>query len=221
MSTLDRDRRAGRYCDAVPTTHTRGMRRWLVVMILLASTMGVQAAWACPEPHTSERDLVLRQMARMQAAEYQELKVRVGVLGALGLAGVGLLLARHFRRVNALHDAQPEPLSLLVAERLARTAQRRGGVVAAVGIAGVPALVIMNVWLPAIIATIVAAVGVRRFGIARSVLEMVDAPDRVAAEAIGHIVVVRSPIQEVQLEVAPGALARERRRAVPMARAMR
>jgi hypothetical protein len=138
----------------------------------------------------------------------------------LGVAFATLLLVRHFRRVNAVQRARPVPVSLLVVERLARAAQRRAGVIAAVGVVGVPALVVMHAGPLAIISTIVASIGLRGYGIARAVLEMVETSSpSVTADLLSHIVVVRSPVSEVQLEVAPRALARELRHAVPIARA--
>src|SRR5262247_3721754 len=45
----------------------------------------------------------------------------------------------HFERVREAQRSAPAPVSLLVAERVARTAQRRAGMLAAIGIVGVPA----------------------------------------------------------------------------------
>jgi hypothetical protein len=265
------------------TTHTRAMRRWFVVIVLLVLTMSTPV-WACPFPPDQParvvkdippmppdgggtdapdrgesiamldvypvelleveplvvRDVLLasgeeplalldvelvtlRELEHGAARDVERGASRVpaGGLALLTIAGLSLLLMRHFRRVGTLRDSLPVTVSLLVAERLARAAQRRGGVVGAIGIVGVPALVAMDLGLLAIISTVVAAIGVRRFGVARSVLQMVDAARNVTAEAIGHLVVVRSPLQEVHLEVAPGALARELRHAVPTARAVR
>jgi hypothetical protein len=200
------------------------MRRLLVVMVLLGSTMGTQA-WSCPYPPLDDGE---HQMA-MRRAPGDDLALRgeslpppvpAGWLVLAGMIGLTGMVVRHFRRVNALRDAVAEPISLLVAERLARASQRRGGVIAAIGIVGVPALVVMDMGMLPIISTIIGAIGVRRFGIARSVLQLIETPSyRVAAERIGHIVVVRSSITEVQLEVAPGELASELRRAIPTARA--
>jgi hypothetical protein len=226
------------------------MRRWLVVIALLVLTMSAPA-WSCPFPEEQPRRIVTDievipvtlhevepgeeplalldvELVTLRELEQEALgdvesgpAVPAGGLALLGLTGLSLLLVRHFRRVRALHDAEPAPISLLVAERLARAAQRRGGVVGAIGIVGVPALVAMDVGMLAILSTIIAAIGVRRFGVARSVLQMIDVAHNVTAEAISHLILVRSPLQEVHLEVAPGALARELRHAVPTARAVR
>lgn len=135
---------------------------------------------------------------------------------------LGGLLARHFRRTTTLSRAAPVPVSLLVAERLARVVQRRHGVIAAVGIVGVPALIAMGVGPLAIFATIVGSIGLRGFFIARAVLHLIEASgDRASAEARAHIVTVRTPDREEHLEVAPGALAAALRHAVPTSIARR
>ncbi len=148
------------------------------------------------------------------------------------MAGVGLALvcvlvlilkiASYVQRVRARDGAMTEPISLLVAERLARAVQRRAGVLAAVGVVGVPALVIMEVAPLAIVSTIVGCIGVRGFFIARAVLQLIErGGDQVTAEALGPTVVVRGSGDEAQLEVAIDALARARRHAVPRSIAKR
>lgn len=148
------------------------------------------------------------------------------------MAGVGLALvcalvlilkiASYVQRVRARDGAMAEPISLLVAERLARAVQRRAGVLAAVGVVGVPALVIMEVAPLAIVSTIVGCIGVRGFFIARAVLQLIErGGDQVTAEALGPTIVVRGSGDEAQLEVAIDALARARRHAVPRSIAKR
>jgi hypothetical protein len=137
-------------------------------------------------------------------------------------------LVVHLRRTAEARFAVAEPVSLLVVERLARAVQRRAGVIAAVGVVGVPALVVMDVGPAAIISTIVGCVGLRGFFIARSMLQLIEhavapggedeasAPRRPAsAEVVGHTVIVRSASDEVRLDVSPHALAAARRHAVP------
>lgn len=137
-------------------------------------------------------------------------------------------LVVHLRRTAEARFAVAEPVSLLVVERLARSVQRRAGVIAAVGVVGVPALVVMGVGPAAIISTIVGCVGLRGFFIARSMLQLIEhavspggedevsAPRQPAsAEVVGHTVIVRSASDEVRLDVSPRALAAARRHAVP------
>jgi len=128
-------------------------------------------------------------------------------------------LVRYFQRMRARQNAIAEPISLLVAERLARAVQRRGGVLAAVGIAGVPALVGMDLGTLAIVSTIAGCVGLRGFFVARAALRLMEpsgaAGHDVIAETLGPTVVVRSPTEEVRLDVTPKALAAARRHAVP------
>jgi hypothetical protein len=152
-----------------------------------------------------------------------------------------------FRRAREAHLAIPESVSLLVAERLARGVQRRGGVLAAVGIVGVPLLVAMNVGPLAIVSTIVGCIGLRGFVLARGVLHLIENAARVggaspavapvdasaaaapagrtlapvAAEVVGLTVIVRSVADEARLEVTPRALAAARRHAVPTSVARR
>jgi hypothetical protein len=145
----------------------------------------------------------------------------VGVLGVLGC------LAMHLRRVRDARFAVAEPISLLVVERLARAAQRRGGVVAAAGIVGVPALVVMHVGPAAIISTIVGCIGLRAFFIARAALQLIEhgepggARAPAVGEVCGHTVIVRRGDEETRLEVSTRALAAARRHAVPMSIATR
>jgi hypothetical protein len=134
-------------------------------------------------------------------------------------------LVRYFQRMRARQNAVAEPISLLVAERLARAVQRRGGVLAAVGIAGVPALVGMDLGTLAIVSTIAGCVGLRGFFVARAALRLMEpsgaAGHDVIAEALGPTVVVRGPTEEVRLDVTPKALAAARRHAVPTSVAKR
>jgi hypothetical protein len=138
----------------------------------------------------------------------------IGVLGVLGC------LAMHLRRVREARFAVAEPVSLLVVERLARAVQRRGGVVAAIGIVGVPALVVMHIGPAAILSTIVGCVGLRAFFIARGALQLIERA-AATAEVAGHALVVRCGDEETRLDVSPRALTAARRHAVPTSIATR
>ena len=140
------------------------------------------------------------------------------IAGTVALACVVALIlgiASYVRRVQARDAAVAEPVSLLVVERLARAVQRRAGVLATVGVVGVPALVIMEAAPLAIVSTIVGCIGVRGFSIARAALQLIERGDQVTAEALGPTIVVRGPAGEVQLDVPIGARARARRHGVP------
>jgi hypothetical protein len=161
------------------------------------------------------------------------------VLGGTALALTGVLgaiacLAMHLRRVRDARFAVAAPVSLLVVERLARAVQRRGGVVAAVGIVGVPALVVMHISSAAILSTIVGCIGLRAFFVARGALQLIErvAPPSsegdpatpgapVNAEVLGHTLIVRRGDEETRLDVSPRALAAARRHAVPTSIATR
>jgi hypothetical protein len=132
-------------------------------------------------------------------------------------------LAMWFWRVRQARLAMPEAVSLLVAERLARVVQRQGGVLAAVGIVGVPALVTMNLGPLAIVSTVLGCIGLRGFFLARAVLQLIEQDPRgvgrlsepVTAELVGLTIVVRSVADEARLDVSLRALAAARRHAVP------
>jgi hypothetical protein len=98
-------------------------------------------------------------------------------------------------------------------------------VLAAVGIAGVPALVGMDHEVFAIVSTIVGCVGLRGFCVARAALRLMapagPAGNDVIAETLGPTVVVRGPTDEVRLDVTPRALAAALRHAVPTSIARR
>jgi hypothetical protein len=147
--------------------------------------------------------------------EYRTPLAIIGIV--LGIVAVlAVMLFRHFRRVNAVARATPAPLSLLVVEKLARSVQRHNGVIAAVGIAGVPVTVAMGMGGFAIISTLAACIGARGFFITRAALQLIEAGhDRVTAEAIAHIVVLRTTGNEVRFEVAPRAMAAALHRAIP------
>jgi hypothetical protein len=161
-----------------------------------------------------------------------------------GACAVIRYAVRHFQRVRDAQFAVPAPISLLVAERIARAVQRRAGVIATVGIVGVPALVVMHTSSLAILSTIVGCVGLRSFFIARSMLQLIERPvggaalgsdrpsaaplgdDRpdavpVTAKVLGQTLIVRSTDEEVSLDVSPRALAAARRHAVPTSIATR
>jgi hypothetical protein len=156
------------------------------------------------------------------------------VLTLIGVFGVLGCLAMHLRRVREARFAVAEPVSLLVVERLARAVQRRGGVLAAVGIVGVPALVVMHVGPAAIISTIVGCIGLRAFFIARGALQLIEeaaAPGGegepgatrapATAEVVAHTLIIRRGEEETRLDVSPTALAAALRHAVPMSIATR
>jgi hypothetical protein len=162
-----------------------------------------------------------------------------GMAAALfGACAVIRYSVRHFQRVRDAQLATPVPISLLVAERIARSVQRRAGVIATVGIAGVPALVVMHTSSLAILSTIVGCIGLRSFFITRGMLQLIErVPPGVAAssegvtgaasigeragaapitaEVLGQTLIVRGSDEEVSLDVSPRALAAARRHAVP------
>lgn len=147
--------------------------------------------------------------------------------------------AVHFERVREAQLSVPVPISLLVAERIARAMQRRAGVIATVGIVGVPALVVMHIASLSVLSTIVGCIGLRSFFIARSVLQLIERSPLAAAVpgeaatgeaatgeprpgvapttagALGRTVIVRSGDAEVSLNVSPRTLAAALRHAVP------
>jgi len=142
--------------------------------------------------------------------------LRIGALLTLGVVVLYALYAAHIRRVRAAQGAVAEPISLLIVELLARKVQRRNGVVAAAGLVGVPAMVVMNSGGVAILSTIVACVGLRGYFLARAALQLIEASAAdVRAELLGFTVVVRSGYREAQLEISPRALAAASRNAVP------
>ncbi len=125
--------------------------------------------------------------------------------------------------------ANPVPISLLIVEQLARATQRRGGVQAAIGIVGVPTMVVMQMapgappWgLGAIVLTILACIGLRGFFVARGVLATIEQTGQpVTAELDGRTLILRRATEETQLDVSPAAVARLRRHAVPRSIARR
>lgn len=149
----------------------------------------------------------------------------MALVAFIGIPLVLVWLVRYFQRMRARQEAIAEPISLLVAERVARAVQRRAGVLAAVGITGVPVLVGTDLGTLAIISTIVGCVGLRGFFVARAALRLIEpsgpsgpsgiAGHEVVAEALGPTVVVRGPAEEVRIDVTPRALAAARRHAVP------
>jgi len=178
--------------------------------------------------------LVLSASSARASAQPDHVRCGMGDMGLLflGMAAFAFIgipvmivwLVRYFQRMRARQEAVAEPLSLLVAERIARAVQRRGGVVAAVAIAGVPALVGMDREGFAIIATIVGCVALRGFFLARTALRLLEpsgAGHDVIAEAQGPTVIVRGPTEEVRLDVTPRALAAALRHAVPTSIAKR
>lgn len=166
-----------------------------------------------------------------------DLFLGVALVAFIGIPLVLVWLVRYFQRMRARREAIAEPISLLVAERVARAVQRRAGVLAAVGITGVPVLVGTDLGTLAIISTIVGCVGLRGFFVARAALRLIEpsepfapsglsgpsgtAGHEVVAEALGPTVVVRGPAEEVRIDVTPRALAAARRHAVPTSIAKR
>lgn len=134
-------------------------------------------------------------------------------------------VAQRRRRVE---DDVPEVVSLLAVERIARSMQRRGGVLAAVGLVGVPVLVAAQMsgtgWLPTpsvVVSTIIACIGLRGFFVARGMLRMVESPAGASAEVIGATIVLRQGDDEMHVGVSHGAVARASRFAVPVSIAHR
>ncbi|MEO7734199.1 MAG: hypothetical protein ABIY55_24765 [Kofleriaceae bacterium] len=141
---------------------------------------------------------------------------------------IALWYAWRRRRDQVAAVASRLPISLLVVEPFARAAQRRGGVQAAVGLVGVPTMVIMEMahaqagGLGAIGLTIVACIGLRGFFVARGVLAMIEQRgEPVTAELDGWTLILRRGDEESQLNVSPAAIARARRHAVPRSIARR
>lgn len=151
-------------------------------------------------------------------------------MGALGIMFFGMIVAiigfvvligiivRHFTRVRSLGFAVAQPVSGLVAERLARAVQVRAGLVATVALVGVPTFFVMVDSMLSILATVIACVALRSFFIARGILTMLD--DRAAeAEALGHRLVVRVGEAESHLDLTEDKIARARRKfSIPVAK---
>ena len=186
---------------------------WLVFALLALSTASAGASTGYCESR------------RGSLAEVTAIAMLLCVLALIGYT------ARHFRQVRAARFAIPVPISLLVAERVARAVQRSAGVIATVGIVGVPTLVIMNISSLSILSTIIGCIGLRGFFIARTMLQLIErapvaragAPGaaRTTAEVDGHTMIVRSGDEEASLDVSPRALAAARRHAVPTSIAKR
>lgn len=146
----------------------------------------------------------------------------------LGVLAVPLTIAlwwstvQRRRRLIEELDA-PEAISLLAVESIARAMQRKGGLLAAIGITGVPVLVAAQMssagWLPTpsvIVSTIIACVGLRGFFVARGMLRMIESPVGLTAEVIGVTIVLRQRDDEMHVGVSHSAVARATRFAVPV-----
>jgi len=149
----------------------------------------------------------------------------------------------HFERVRESRSALAVPISLLVAERVARAVQRRAGMIATIGLVGVPSLVVMHIASLAILSTIIGCIGLRGYFIARSMLQLIErgqpreggehrsplasleaAGPRAmptTAAVLGRTVTVHSADDEVSLDVSARTLAAARRHAVPTSIAKR
>jgi hypothetical protein len=203
------------------------MRRPSLVFALLALTM--------TSAHADE----VARVCNHAADRYAMLAMGAALFGA---CAVIRYTVRHFQRVRDAQLATPVPISLLVAERIARAIQRRAGVIATVGIVGVPALVLMHTSSLAIVSTIVGCIGLRSFFIARGALALIErapagaaapgdtaapsigeraASAPITAEVLGQTLIVRRSDEEVSLDVSPRALAAARRHAVPTSIATR
>jgi hypothetical protein len=215
----------------------------LVLSLVVWSSSSAHATGACSDeevsaveraghasaPVVGEREVRPGSPTQPACAQVHHTRCGMGYMGLwfLGVAFVVFLaiplamvwLVRYFQRMRARREAIAEPISLLVAERLARAVQRRAGVLAAVGITGVPVLVGTDLGTLAIISTIVGCVGLRGFFVARAALGLIEPSGtgghEVVAEALGPTVVVRGPAEEVHIDVTPRALAAARRHAVP------
>ena len=157
----------------------------------------------------------------VRACEAGELSyTRFGIVAALVSVYLVVRYAvAHFERVREAQSAEVLPISLLVAERVARAVQRRSGMIAAVGIAGVPALVVTHVASLAVLSTVIGCIGLRGFFIARSMLQLIEPADPGAAQATASVrgltVTVQGADGEDSLDVSARALAAACRHAVP------
>lgn len=141
---------------------------------------------------------------------------------AIGLVPLALVMWLFWylrRRRDADEIRRPEAISLLAVERIARAIQRRGGVLAAIGIAGVPVLAAAQS-LTAIASTIVACVGIRGFCVGRALLRLIEGP-AASAVRLGTTMIVHRGDDEMHVEVSALALARASRHAVPTSVAKR
>lgn len=218
----------------------------LVVSLLVWSTGFAHAAEVCSDeevravehggqvraPTLDEQEGQPGPPTQPACAQVHHVRCGMGYLGLWFLGGafvvflaipLGIVwLVRSFQRMRARHEGIAEPISLLVAERLARALQRRGGVRAAVGITGGLVLVGTGMGTLAILSTALGCVGLRGFFVARAALQMLEpAGHDVVAEALGPTVVVRGPDGVVWLDVTSRALAAARRHAVPTSIARR
>src|SRR5262245_52822915 len=134
------------------------MRRSLLVLALVV--LSTVSARADAVGYVSDSD----------DAGYTYLVVLSLVVGACLL----IRAAAHFDRMREVQRSVPAPVSLLVAERVARAVQRRAGMLAAIGIVGVPALVVMHISSLAILSTIIGCIGLRGFFIARAALQLIE-----------------------------------------------
>jgi hypothetical protein len=160
----------------------------------------------------------------------------MGAMGMLVLClfvGVVLFLALLFAVVSYFirrgeRDAGPgTPISLLVAEQLARSTKRWAVVRAILGAAAAPALLgTDDAWSLAtvggVIAVIVAGLGLLRIVAAWRVLRFVEWGNvQVTAEVAGARLWIKGPTHGVGLKISPRALVRALRHAVPASIARR
>ncbi|HEX4418503.1 MAG TPA: hypothetical protein VH165_11415 [Kofleriaceae bacterium] len=140
----------------------------------------------------------------------------------LAIAGVSYLVRRDER------DAESgTPISLLVAEQLARSTKHWAAVRAILGAAAAPALLGADEsWSLAtvggIVAVIVAGRGLLRIVAARRVLAFVEWGNvQVTAEVVGERLLIKGPTHGMGLKISPRALVRALRHAVPASIARR
>lgn len=116
-----------------------------------------------------------------------------------------------------------EAISLLVAERLARRVQRRGGLITILAIiAGVPWFVYTEHGFLVIASTVVGVIGVRSLVMARAMLRLIETgSSALSAEATEQTITVTLAHEVASIDVHACELDRARRHAVPTSIAKR
>jgi hypothetical protein len=139
----------------------------------------------------------------------------MGVVAVLSLVVIASMHTARRRRARDLAEATPELTTLLVVERLARVMLRVHGVVIALAIGGVSALVVAELPpLPVVVMALAGGRAVHGWLAARRVLQMVEQGTS-RPEIRGLRVAIRGGDREAHLDAWPRALARARRHAIP------
>ncbi|HET9624130.1 MAG TPA: hypothetical protein VFP84_22310 [Kofleriaceae bacterium] len=150
------------------------------------------------------------------------------LFGELALFALGLWcvvrMCRFFLARRADDPAaDPEPISLLVAERLARRVRGRGGLLATLALlGGVPWFFATEHGFLVIASTIAGAIGVRSVVMARGVIRLIElGGDELRAEASERAVVLQRGDEHASIDIHVGELDRAMRFAAPIAIAKR